>query len=266
MKLPIYVVDAFCQSVFTGNPAAVVPLETWLADDKLLAIAQENNLSETAFIVGDDEDWTIRWFTPGIEVALCGHATLGAAHAIFENMSKDAKQLNFSTRFSGTLTVKKELDKYTLNFPKLMPEQVDIPNALVKALGGHPVEVWKANYSATEYDYLIVYEDELDVVALTPSFIELAELDARGAICTAKGSNSDFVSRYFAPAVNVPEDPFTGSAHCILTPYWAKHLGKSYLTAEQISARGGWAECRLTDGRVELSGKAVTYLTGNINI
>jgi PhzF family phenazine biosynthesis protein len=266
MKLPIYTVDAFCQSVFTGNPAAVVPLDAWLTDDILLAIAQENNLSETAFIIGEGENWQIRWFTPGMEVALCGHATLGAAHAIFENISKSATQLNFTTRCSGTLIVRKEHDEYILDFPKFMPERVDIPAALAKALGGHPIEVWKANYADTEYDYLVVYPTELDVVALNPSFIELAALDARGAICTAKGSEMDFVSRYFAPAVNVPEDPFTGSAHCILTPYWAHHLGKSMLKAKQISARGGWAECRLIGDRVEFRGKAVTYLTGMIDI
>lgn len=137
---------------------------------------------------------------------------------------------------------------------------------MVKALGRHPIGVWKAHYSSTEYDYLVIYDDELDIAALNPSLIELAALDARGAICTAKGIKTDFVSRYFAPAVNVPEDPFTGSAHCILTPYWAKNLGKSNLMAKQVSARGGWAECRLTDERVELRGKAVTYLTGAIDI
>lgn len=266
MNLPIYITDAFCRSIFTGNPAAVVPLIKWLPDETLQLIAKENNLSETAFIIGSDDNWEIRWFTPSTEVALCGHATLAAAHAIFENVSSKARKLNLKTRHSGTLTVEKSGRNYKMSFPKIMPNKISTPDNLSKALGQPPVAVYEASYSKTEFDYLVLYDNESDINILNPNFIELAKLDARGLICTAKGVETDIVSRYFAPSVGVSEDPFTGSAHCILTPYWLSQLNKPELTAKQGLSRQGWASCKLADNRVELIGKAITYSKGEIYI
>jgi PhzF family phenazine biosynthesis protein len=266
MNLPIYIVDAFCRPIFTGNPAAVVPLKTWLKDEVLQSIAKENNLSETAFVIGSQENWEIRWFTPSTEVALCGHATLAAAHAIFENISRKVQSLNLKTVQSGTLTVERAGSNYKMNFPKIMPSKITIPVDLTEALGKHPVAVYKASYSKTEYDYLALYQNESDIESLNPNFSKLTMLDARGVICTAKGVETDIVSRYFAPSVGVSEDPFTGSAHCILTPYWLEALNKSELTTKQGLSRKGWASCRLANGRVELIGKAITYSAGDIFI
>lgn len=264
MKLPIYQIDAFSRGVFTGNPAAVVPLDDWLSDKDLLAIAEENNLSETAFVLGSEEDWDLRWFTPGAEVALCGHATLAAAHAIFEYLAKDASILRFSTRQSGRLTVEQRDGSLAMNFPALMPAQIESPPELVTALGAKPTSVWAAKYAADERDLLAVFDTEDDVANLHPDFAAIQKISARGIICTAAGSTTDFVSRYFAPAFGVPEDPFTGSAHCILTPYWATQLGTNELSACQISQRKGWATCTYSGDRVELYGQAVTYMVGEI--
>lgn len=266
MKLKIFQVDAFCKTVFTGNPAAVVPLERWLPDEKLLAIAEENNLSETAFVIGKGSDWELRWFTPGTEVALCGHATLGAAHAIFEHISQDQRILSFSTRQSGVLTVEKRDRGLAVSFPSIAPSQIETLPEVALALGAQPVSLWSANYSENERDLLAVFETEDEIAKLQPNFAGIQSLDTRGIICTATGKKTDFVSRFFAPAVGVPEDPFTGSAHCILTPYWANRLGKAELSACQISQRKGWATCSLNKNRVELSGKALTYLVGEIEI
>lgn len=266
MKHPIFQVDAFCDSVFTGNPAAVVMLDAWLSDDRLLAIAEENNLSETAFVIGGKQDWELRWFTPKTEVALCGHATLAAGHALFENMCQGEHLLRFATRESGTLTVEKHEGVLSMNFPSLTPSEITPPKEIEIALGVRPLSVWSANYSANERDLLAVFETEQDVANLSPDFSVLQEVDTRGLICTAPGRTTDFVSRYFAPAAGVPEDPFTGSAHCILTPYWAAQFGKTDFSACQISARQGWAICRLQEDRVVLSGKAVTYMKGEIAI
>ncbi len=264
MKLKIYQVDAFARGAFTGNPAAVVPLEYWLDDNQLLAIAEENNLSETAFVIGEGEDWKLRWFTPSAEVALCGHATLGAAHAIFEFLERDVSELRFATRQSGTLIVERRGDCLAMNFPVLHPELIEMQADVTAALGAKPSALFAANYSPKERDLLAVFEHETDVAALAPDFAGIASIPTRGIICTAPGKDMDFVSRYFAPAVGVPEDPFTGSAHCILTPYWAERLTKEQLSACQISLRRGWATCTFAGERVELLGKATTFMTGQI--
>lgn len=264
MKLKIYQVDAFARGAFTGNPAAVVPLKNWLDDDKLLAIAEENNLSETAFVIGEGEDWKLRWFTPAAEVALCGHATLAAAHAIFEFLERDVSELRFATRQSGTLIVARRDDGLALDFPSLPPEQIEMQADVTAALGAKPSALLAANYSPTERDLLAVFEQEADVVALAPDFAGIASIPTRGIICTAPGKDVDFVSRYFAPAVGVPEDPFTGSAHCILTAYWAERFAMKQLSACQISRRQGWATCTLVGDRVQLLGEATTFMTGQI--
>ncbi len=266
MRLKIYQVDAFGRGVFTGNPAAVVPLEHWLADETLGAIAEENNLAETAFIVKDGDGWELRWFTPKVEVALCGHATLGAAHAICEFIDPDAVEISFKTRYSGLLSVKREADVYEISFPKIASTECRSTEQLAKALRAQPEQLLTGNYSETEWDFIAVFGSQDDIENLEPDMGALSVLGSRGAICTAPGNDVDFVSRYFAPAAGVPEDPVTGSAHCILTPIWAARFDKRSLTARQISKRGGWLECRLDQTKVRLSGQAFTYLEGLILI
>lgn len=266
MKLKLYQVDAFARGVFTGNPAAVVLLDAWLADECLQAVAAENNLSETAFLVGGGADWELRWFTPNTEVALCGHATLGAAHILFERIVGDSRELRFATRKSGTLVVERRDNSLAMDFPALVPKKVEAQPEVNAALGVAPASLWEASYSPEERDLLAVFDDVHAVASLTPDFPLLAKVPCRGIICTAPGADVDFVSRFFAPAVGVPEDPFTGSAHCILTPYWAERLEKEQLSACQISQRKGWAHCRHRGDRIELLGDAVTYLAGEIYV
>ena len=266
MRLKIYQVDAFGRGVFTGNPAAVVPLEHWLPDETLGAIAEENNLAETAFLVRDSDGWELRWFTPKFEVALCGHATLGAAHAICEFLDPDAVEISFKTRYSGLLSVKRKADIYEISFPKIAATECQSTDQLVKALRAQPDQTLTGNYSKTEWDFVAIFDSQSDIEDLKPDMAALSTLGARGAICTAPGNSVDFVSRYFAPAAGVPEDPVTGSAHCILAPIWAAELDKTVLTARQISKRGGWLECILDQQNVRLSGQAFTYLEGVIFI
>jgi PhzF family phenazine biosynthesis protein len=264
MKLKLYQVDAFGQGVFTGNPAAVVPLTRWLTDDVLAAIAEENNLAETAFIVRADGHWDLRWFTPKIEVALCGHATLAAAHVICEFIDPGALSVRFQTRQSGVLTVTKLADSYELSLPAIAATEQETPETLVDAIGARPDCTMLGRYSDTEWDYMAVFDSQTEVQDLNPDMGALAELESRGVICTAPGDEVDFVSRYFAPAAGVPEDHVTGSAHCILTPYWARRLAKTELQARQISGRGGWLQCTSDQGIVRLKGRAATYLEGSI--
>jgi len=264
MELKLYQVDAFGRGVFTGNPAAVVPLQDWLDDAVLAAIAAENNLSETAFIIRRGGDWDLRWFTPAFEVALCGHATLGAAHAICEFIDPNASELRFNTRQSGVLTVTKKGNVYEMRFPAIATEEVATPDALVAALGVAPSRTLIGHYSPSEADYLAIFDTEEAVQDLKPDMGGFSALGTRGAICSAAGQDVDFVSRYFAPAAGIPEDPVTGSAHCILTPYWAAAFGKTALEARQISARGGWLGCVLDGESVRLTGQAFTYLEGSI--
>lgn len=264
MRLPIHQVDAFADAVFAGNPAAVVPLEDWLPDAVLQAIAAENNLSETAFIVRRGDGYELRWFTPAVEVDLCGHATLASAFVIATMREWSSPRIDFATRKAGTLSVTRDGDLYTLDFPSRPPEPLDAPPAgLLEALGGPPpVAVLKAR------DVVAVYDDEAAVRGLKPDMGALARLeDCFAVIVTAPGSGGvDFVSRFFAPAKGVPEDPVTGSAHCTLIPYWARRLGKERLEARQVSARGGALSCALAGDRVRIAGKAVLYMDGAIYI
>jgi len=260
MRIPLFQVDAFAQRVFHGNPAAVCPLDHWIPDETLQAIAAENNLSETAFVVAEDDGWRIRWFTPACEVDLCGHATLAAAWVLFTEHLGDADSVTFHSR-SGPLTVRREPgERLALDFPALRGEPVEDTTALAEALGAAPVEALGA------MDYLAVLETEAQVRGLAPDLAALAHLDRRGVIVTAPGTDVDFVSRFFAPAAGVPEDPVTGSAHAMLTPYWAARLEKSYLVAAQLSARGGTLYCEDRGPRVIIAGDARLYMSGNIDI
>jgi predicted PhzF superfamily epimerase YddE/YHI9 len=259
MKLPIYHVDAFTSRVFTGNPAGVVPLSSWLDAATLQAIAAENNLSETAFFVGGKGRYEIRWLTPTTEVDLCGHATLASAFVIFTRLEPGLDAVEFSSR-SGPLRVKRDGDLLVLDFPARVPRQVDLTGALQAALGARPKEVWAAR------DLMAVYDTEDEVRRLKPDVPLLSAFDSFAVLVTAPGREADFVSRFFAPRQGVPEDPVTGSAHCTLVPYWAKRLGKARLRALQVSARGGELFCEDRGERVSIGGRAVLYLEGAIEI
>lgn len=257
MKLKQYQVDAFTQKVFGGNPAAVVPLSTWLDDALLQAIAEENNLSETAFFVPSGSGYQLRWFTPLCEVDLCGHATLATAHVIFEILAYPGSLITFETR-GGVLKVEKKETLLEMDFPARPPQVGGPIEKLTQALGRRPLDVLAAD------DYLAVFENEETVQAIVPNQTLLSQLDLRGVIITAPGKQVDFVSRCFAPKYGIAEDPVTGSAHCALAPYWAKRLGKSTLRAWQCSKRGGELVCELKGDRVLLSGSAVTFMEAEI--
>jgi len=267
MTLRLYQLDAFTDQLFGGNPAAVCPLTEWLPDETMQAIARENNLAETAFYVPTENGYHIRWFTPTVEVDLCGHATLATAYVVFflEKTTEDDK-VDFDSR-SGILHVCREGDWLILNFPS-DPTHIAIqPPAIETSLNGtKPVEVLKGGT-----DYLLVFQNEQQIVDLDPDFRELATIPARGVIVTAPGNGSDkepvdFVSRFFAPQSGIDEDPVTGSAHTTLIPYWAERLGKTVLTARQVSKRGGYIRCKHLGERVEISGQVKLYLTGEIQI
>ncbi len=262
MRLPLYQVDAFADAVFTGNPAAVVPLEAWLPDETLLAIAAENNLAETAFFVRDGDGCALRWFTPTVEVDLCGHATLATAFVLSTVQEPGRNHMVFTTRQAGELTVTRRDDLYVLDFPARPPVPLELPHDLALALGGPPpVAVLGGR------DIIVVYEDSETVLALRPDMIRLAALSGFGVCITAPGVGGvDFVSRFFAPAQGIPEDPVTGSTHCMLIPYWAKRLNKTTLSARQVSARGGNLTCALAGDRVKIGGTAVLYLEGIIHV
>lgn len=265
MKVKIYQVDAFTDRLFGGNPAAICPLDHWLPDAIMQRIAAENNLSKTAFFVPNSrqDGFELRWFTPEVEVDLCGHATLATAHIIFTEMSYPNAEIHFQTTSAGQLIVtrQKETGLYTLNFPARPAEQVDLPEGMLSALRTEriPVGVYKAR------DHLLVFENEGAVKEFSPDFAALGKLEGVFAvIVTAPGDQVDFVSRFFAPSAGVNEDPVCGSAHCTLTPYWAQRLGKEQLHAYQISTRQGELWCESRGDRVLLSGNAVTYLRGEI--
>lgn len=259
MTIPIYQADAFTNKLFGGNPAAICPLKKWLPDETMQKIATENNLAETAFFVAQDSGFKLRWFTPEFEIDLCGHATLASAHIIFTELGYQQDTIHFETVKAGVLTVKKDGDKYTMDFPSRPPIGIEIPNGLVEAFGGkEPVAVLRSR------DYFLVYQTEEDIMDITPDFAALSKFDTVGFIVTARGKSSDFVSRFFAPGAGIPEDPVTGSAHCNLIPYWAEKLGKTKLHAYQLSARKGELWCELKGERVLMSGNAVTYLKGEI--
>ncbi len=259
MRLPMYQVDAFTDSLFGGNPAAVCPLQAWLPDATMQAIAAENNLSETAFFVRDGGDYALRWFTPTVEVDLCGHATLAAGHVVFNFLELQRDSVSFHTHKAGTLVVARRGDTLVMDFPSWPAAPCQAPAGLLAALGGTPREVLRAR------DHLVVYEAAAEIAALKPDLAALGKVDCWAAIVTAPGDNGiDFVSRFFAPAQGVPEDPVTGSAHCTLVPYWAKRLGKTDFEARQLSRRGGALHCALNGERVSIGGKAVVYLEGQI--
>jgi len=257
--IPLYQVDAFSSALFGGNPAAVCLLAAWPDDAWMQAVAAENNLSETAFVVSEPEGPRIRWFTPTTEVDLCGHATLASAYVHFRFIDPAAERVEFASA-SGTLTVSRDGDRLTLDFPALAPVPVVTPPAaLLAGLGVEPAPVLAAK------DYLVVLEDAATLRRLRPDFTALARLtEKRGVIVTAPGDDCDFVSRFFAPAAGVDEDPVTGSAHCILIPFWAGRLGKSELFARQISRRGGALWCRHNGDRVMIAGHCAPYLEGRI--
>ena len=257
MKLPIFLVDAFTSKPFSGNPAAVCPLDFWLDDETMQKIATENNLSETAFIVNRGDYYQIRWFTPQREVDLCGHATLASAWVIMNLIQKGLEKITFGSH-SGELYVTRQRDLLQMNFPAHIPEPCEIPDDLIKGLGVKPQVVLASNY------YLAVYESEEIVRGLRPYMKHLKELDRVGVIVSARGDKVDFVSRFFAPALGIPEDPVTGSAHCTLIPYWAKQLNKSTMKAQQVSTRGGELTCEFKDERVLIGGQARLFLEGYI--
>lgn len=257
MKIKQYQIDAFATRAFEGNPAAVCPLESWLDDGILQAIAEENNLSETAFFVPSEKGFELRWFTPVKEVDLCGHATLASAHVIFEILGYAKQAITFETR-SGDLFVERHGKLLKMDFPARPPAPCMLSEILLKGLGQRPVEVLAAN------DYMAVFDSEATVRAITPDQSLLSQLDLRGVIATARGTDVDFVSRFFAPKSGIPEDPVTGSAHCTLAPYWANKLGKNILSARQVSKRGGNIACEVNSGRVFLSGYAVTFMEAEI--
>ncbi len=259
MTLPIYVVDAFADARFGGNPAAVCPLETWLPDQVMQNIAAENNLSETAFFVRGEEAYDLRWFTPAREVDICGHATLGSAYVISTYLDPEARRMVFRTR-SGELIVTREGERLTLDFPAAPPAPVERAAEVEAALGIAPQAVLAAVKG------MAVLESEAQVLAAEPDLQKVAALPEDGLIITAPGEDCDFVSRYFAPHAGIPEDPVTGSAHCVLTPYWAQRLGKTELTARQVSRRGGSLTCSLAGDRVLISGRVVPYLEGVIHV
>ncbi len=257
MKIRLYQVDAFASRPFEGNPAAVCPLPSWPDDELLQAIAEENNLSETAFYVPSAQGFELRWFTPVAEVDLCGHATLATAHVIFEIQGYSKALITFATR-SGELFVNRRGKRLEMDFPASRPAPCAVDDALAAALGRRPSELWAAE------DYLAVFDSEAGVRALVPDQALLARLDLRGVIVTAPGADVDFVSRFFAPKVGIAEDPVTGSAHCQLAPYWADRLGRNSLSARQVSRRGGDIACEVRADRVLLSGTAVTFLEAEI--
>ncbi|MEO0897205.1 MAG: PhzF family phenazine biosynthesis protein [Bacteroidota bacterium] len=261
MRLPIYQVDAFTDRIFGGNPAAICPLETWLPTATMQAIAAENNLAETAFFVKQEDHYELRWFTPVLEIDLCGHATLASAQVMYEFLNYQDNQIHFKTR-SGSLRVTQEGNKLSMDFPSRPPKPMEASDLLLEALGVEPVFVGKSR------DILVQVEKEEYVKKIEPEMDLVAQLDCIGVIVTAAGEKEDvdFVSRFFAPQAGVPEDPVTGSAHCTLIPFWGEKLGKTDMYARQISPRGGGLWTKWKGDRVEMAGTAVTYLKGEITI
>lgn len=259
MKHRLYQVDAFTDKVFSGNPAAVCPLDKWLSDDLMQKIARENNLPETAFFVKERDHYLLRWFTPTIEVDLCGHATLASAYILFNHEHHAGDTIRFHTGKSGILTVTQKGEMLTLNFPSDEILLTDAPVDLKNGFNIQPAKVFKGRS-----DYLFIYNNEDEIANLEPNYDVIAKWKARGVIVTARGNKVDFVSRFFAPQVGVDEDPVTGSAHTTLTTYWSKELGKTAMTAMQLSLRKGYLQCRYLNDRVEISGQCRLYMIGEI--
>ena len=261
MKIELIQIDAFADKVFQGNPAAICPLDAWLSDALMQSIATENNLSETAYIIkSGPAEYDIRWFTPDGEVDLCGHATLASAHFLFERNLIESDTITFKSR-SGKLPVTRHTDgQLEMDFPAQDLDPCEAPSQLLNGLRIQPKETYRS------MDYLVVLENQEQVLSCDPDMNELMKLDQRGIIITSPGNSCDFVSRFFAPKNGVPEDPVTGSAHCILMPYWVNKLNKTILSAKQISKRGGNLTCEMKGDRVLLKGRAVTYMTGEIDL
>ncbi len=261
MKIKIYQVDAFTDKLFGGNPAAVCPLKEWLSDDLLQNIAMENNLSETAFYVRNGSHYQIRWFTPTVEVDLCGHATFAAAFVLFHHEGHSGDEIQFLSPRSGELRVTRNEDQLTLNFPADHIEPVELTQDILNGFDIKPQTAFKG-----QSDILLIFNNEEEIRKVKPNFTEIAKLNARGVIVTAKGNDVDFVSRFFGPQVGVDEDPVTGSAHTTLTPYWSKTLNKNKLSARQLSKRGGVLHCELCGDRVDISGQGKLFMSGEIHI
>jgi len=259
MKLQIFQVDAFTSVPFAGNPAAVVPLDAWLPDEMMQSIALENNLSETAFFVRQEDGYDIRWFTPTFEIDLCGHATLGSGQVLFHELGFKDDGLRFHSK-SGLLTVERQGEKLVLDFPSRPAVKTDVPDGLFDAIGRVPREVLRSR------DYMLVYDSEDDIRAIAPDFSTLARIPTHAVIVTAPGETCDFVSRFFAPEAGINEDPVTGSSHCNLIPYWSERLGKTEMFARQLSSRGGEIYCELAGDRVKIGGHAVLYMKGEIYV
>jgi len=258
--MTLYQIDAFTDKLFGGNPAAVIPFDSWPSDKLMQSIAAENNLAETAFFVPEGDDYHIRWFTPGVEVDLCGHATLATAYILYNEMGYNRDQIKFQSK-SGLLTVTRDGEWLSLDFPTDQYLPVHISPLMKSCTNAVIQEAYKGTR-----DYMFVLENQEAVVHSAYDQLAILQLGHCGVIMTAPGEDVDFVSRFFAPAYAIPEDPVTGSSHCTLTPYWAQRLGKSNLTARQLSSRGGYLKCTLNDDRVLISGKAVMYLKGSINL
>jgi PhzF family phenazine biosynthesis protein len=262
MPAPLFHVDAFTSTPFAGNPAAVCPLDNWLDDNLLQSVASENNLSETAYLVRRGEDYELRWFSPRCEVKLCGHATLASAFVVLNILEPGRETVRFETRRSGPLTVRRQENLLSMDFPALPPWVcADPPAELIEGLGSKDVP---SSILQIEDNYFVVYASEDDVRRIRPDFALLEKLHPAGVAVTAPGKDADFVSRYFAPSYGIPEDPVTGSIHCSLTPYWAERLGKNNLHARQVSQRGGELWCELAGTRIAIKGNAVLILRGSI--
>lgn len=259
MRIPMYQVDAFTEEIFKGNPAAICILDKWIDDKLMQSIAMENNLSETAFCIVEEEICELRWFTPEEEIDLCGHATLATAHVIFEYLNYNSNKIKFNTK-SGILVVEKDENNLIMEFPARQGVKTQLTEELIDGLGKEPKEVYKSR------DLMVIYENEKDILDLKPNMEKLKLIDAFGIIVTAKGEKVDFVSRYFAPLCGVSEDPVTGSAHCTLIPYWSNILGKKKMIAQQLSHRGGILKCEDLGNKVNISGKASLFFKGEIII
>jgi PhzF family phenazine biosynthesis protein len=260
MPVSVFIVDAFTTAEpFSGNPAAVCPLDSWLPDPLLQHIASEHNLSETAFFVPAERGYHLRWFTPNCEVDLCGHATLGSAYVLFAQLGHNGSEVRFQTNVAGELRVRRDDDLFALDFPSRPPQRVPPKPELKTILGIEPDEVWRAR------DLVAVYDEESRIRALTPDMEKLSKLDEFSCVVTAPGASVDFVSRFFAPARGIPEDPVTGSAHCTLIPFWAERLGREKLHSLQLSKRGGELFCEHRGERVQMAGRARLYSTGTIH-
>lgn len=259
MKLDLYQIDAFADQPFTGNPAAVCPLDEWLDDSVMQAIAEENNLAETAFFIPQGGDYAIRWFTPTVEVELCGHATLASAYVLFNELGLESESVAFHSR-SGLLEVTKQGELLVMNFPSQGPKTCDVPKGLPEALGTQVIECF---YNE---DYVAVLENEQKVEQLMPDFEKLAQIDCRGIIVTSLSNEYDFVARFFGPRIGLNEDSVTGSAFTKLIPLWADKLGKNIMNAKQVSARGGEVNCELAGDRVNIGGNAIKYMQAVIEV